>query len=304
MPSAADRTDAASADLRLPEVFAAGLRSVSFEFFPPRDDEGERQLWTTIRQLEPLAPTFVSVTYGAGGSTRDRTVRITRRIAAETTLRPVGHLTCVGHTVEELRTVIGRYADAGVRDLLVLRGDPEGGPGSDWRPTPGGLDNAVRLVELVKSLGDFSVGVAAFPDKHPEAVDLAADADFLVAKARAGADYAITQLFFRAEDYLALVDRVRRRGCDIPIVPGIMPVTNLSQVQRFAELSGTAVPTEVVERLEPYAGDPPALRAAGVELATRLCDRLLDEGAPGLHYYTLNRSTATREIHAALGAAV
>ncbi len=290
--------------LRLRQVFASGRRSFSFEFFPPKDDAGERTLWTTIRRLEPLAPTFVSVTYGAGGSTRDRTVRITDRIAAETTLRPVAHLTCVGHDVDELRAVVGQYADAGVRAVLALRGDPRGGLGSPWEPHPGGLDRAVDLVRLVKSLGDFDIGVAAFPEGHPEAADLDADAQVLAAKADAGADFAVTQLFFRPEDYLGLVDRVRARGCDIPVVPGIMPITNLSQVQRFARLSGSAVPHDVVARLSPYADDPVAVRAAGVELATVLCDRLLAEGAPGLHYYTLNRSTATREIHARLGVPV
>jgi len=294
-------TDPGSAPRRLRTLLRTGQRSFSFEFFPPKDDEGERRLWTAIRELEPLAPTFVSVTYGAGGSTRGRTVRITRGIAAQTTLRPVGHLTCVRQNVDEMRAVVGQYADAGVRDLLVLRGDPPGGPGTPWESHPGGLEHAVELVELVRSLGDFTVGVAAFCEGHPEAVNLDADAQVLAAKARAGAEFAVTQLFFRAGDYFALVDRAAAAGCDIPIVPGIMPVTNLRQVQRFAELSGTAVPPEVTERLAPVGDDPVALRATGVQIATELCAALLDGGAPGLHYYTLNRSTATREIHAALG---
>jgi methylenetetrahydrofolate reductase (NADPH) len=286
---------------RLRDVLGSGERSFSFEFFPPKDDEGERRLWTAIRELEPLAPTFVSVTYGAGGGTRDRTVRITDRIATETTLRPVGHLTCVAQDVDELRTVVGQYANAGVRDILALRGDPPGGLGAPWQPHPGGLEHAAQLVELVRSLGDFTVGVAAFCEGHPEAADLEHDARVLANKARAGAEFAVTQLFFRAEDYFALVDRAAAVGCDIPIVPGIMPVTNLRQVQRFAELSGAALPPAVTVRLEPWRDDPAALRAAGVELATELCQTLLAGGAPGLHYYTLNRSTATREIHAALG---
>jgi methylenetetrahydrofolate reductase (NADPH) len=286
---------------RLREVFASGDLSFSFEFFPPKDDAGERQLWIAMRQLEPLTPTFVSVTYGAGGSTRDRTVRITDRIAAETTLRPVGHLTCVGHSRDELRRVVGQYADAGVRDVLALRGDPPRGLGAPWTPAPNGLDHAVELVELVRSLGDFDVGVAAFPEGHPEAADLDSDARVLADKAQAGADFAVTQLFFRVENYLRLVERVRRLGCELPIVPGIMPITSLKQVQRFAELSGAKIPREVLDELTPLADDPAAVRAAGVALATRLCDGLLAEGAPGLHYYTLNRSTATREIHAQLG---
>jgi methylenetetrahydrofolate reductase (NADPH) len=287
----------------LRDVLCSGQRSFSFEFFPPKDEEGERRLWAAIRELEPLAPTFVSVTYGAGGSTRGRTVRITDRIAAETTLRPVGHLTCVDQAVDELRTVVGQYADAGVRDIMALRGDPPGGPAAPWRAHPEGLEHAVQLVELVRSLGDFTVGVAAFCEGHPEAASLQADARVLADKARAGAEFAVTQLFFRAEDYFRLVDRVAAAGCDIPIVPGIMPVTNLRQVQRFAQLSGAALPTEVTDRLEPLHDDPGALRAAGVQLAVELCDALLSGGAPGLHYYTLNRSTATREIHAALGVA-
>ncbi len=293
-------TDSSPRD-RLRDVLTSGGRSFSFEFFPPKDDAGERRLWTAIRELEPLAPTFVSVTYGAGGSTRDRTVRITAGIAEHTTLRPVGHLTCVGQDVAALRTVIGRYADAGVRDVLALRGDPPEGPGSLWRSHPGGLDRAVQLVELARSLGDFTVGVAAFCQGHPEAGGLEADARILADKQRAGADFAITQLFFRADEYFRLVDRAAAAGCDLPIVPGIMPITNLGQVQRFAELSGSAVPPEVVERLEPVRDDPQALRAEGVQVAVELCAALLDGGAPGLHYYTLNRSTATRQIHAALG---
>ena len=282
------------------ELLRGQDRSFSFETFPPKDDAGERQLWTTIRRLEALHPTFVSVTYGAGGSTRDRTVRITRRIATDTTLRPVAHLTCVGHSRRELRTIVGQYVDAGVRDVLALRGDMPGGPRQSWRRHPEGLDHAVELVELLRSLADFSVGVAAFPEGHPEARDLDADARVLADKARAGADFAITQLFFSADDYLRLVERAARYGCDIPILPGIMPVTSLSQVQRFAELSGSSVPSEVVDRIEPMRDNPAAVRAAGIDIATALCDRLLAQGAPGIHLYTLNRSTATQQIYANL----
>jgi methylenetetrahydrofolate reductase (NADPH) len=282
------------------ELVATGERSFSFEFFPPKDDEGERALWKAIRELEPLHPTFVSVTYGAGGSTRDRTVRVTENIASDTTLTPVGHLTCVSQTREELRTVIGAYAAAGVRNVLALRGDPPGGPGSPWERHPGGLDHAVDLVRLLCQLGDFSVGVAAFPEKHPEAVDLDADARVLVAKAEAGADFAVTQFFFRPDDYFGLVDRVAAHGCEIPIIPGIMPITNLSQIQRFAKLSGSEVPSDLVAYISRYDGDKTAVRNAGIELATRLGDDLLAGGAPGLHFYTLNKSRATREIYANL----
>jgi methylenetetrahydrofolate reductase (NADH) len=278
------------------DLLATGRRSFSFEFFPPRDDEGERVLWQTIRRLEPLQPSFVSVTYGAGGSTRDRTIRVTERIASETTLTPVGHLTCVGHARDELRGIIGRYADAGVRNVLALRGDPPGGPGSAWTPTPGGLTYASELVALVKGLGDFSVGVAAFPEGHREAGSLEADASVMRAKADAGADFAITELFFRPADYLALVERSQAAGSRMPIIPGIMPITNLNQIKRFAELSGREVPAEVVRRFDGVS-EQSDIRRVGIDVATEMCDELLRQGAPGLHFYTLNRSTATRQIY-------
>jgi methylenetetrahydrofolate reductase (NADPH) len=272
----------------------------SFEFFPPKTDAGEHALWQALRELEPLRPGFVSVTYGAGGSTRDRTVRVTRRIAEETTLTPMAHLTCVGSSRDDVVATLREYADAGIHSILALRGDPPGGPGQPFSVHPDGLRYAAELVELVRSVGSFEVGVAAFPEGHPEAVDLDRDADVLVAKARAGADFAITQFFFHAEDYLRLVERVRRRGCDLPIVPGIMPVTNVSQIERFAALSGADFPPALAERLNAVADDPEAVRAIGVEVAIDLARRLLAEGAPGLHFYTLNRSTATREVYAAL----
>lgn len=285
------------------ERLAAGEQSYSFEFFPPKTDQGELTLWRTLRELEALSPTFVSVTYGAGGSTRDRTVRITGRIAAETTLTPVGHLTCVGQSRAELRSVIGAYAGAGVRNVLALRGDPEGGPNQPWVPHPDGLNHAEELVTTVCSLGDFCVGVAAFPEGHPEAESLDSDARYLVRKQEAGAEFAVTQFFFDADDYFRLRERAERWGCRIPIIPGIMPVTNVRQIQRFAQLSGAEFPTDLAERLLAVEDDPAAVRAIGVEVATELSDRLLAGGAPGLHFYTLNRSTATREIYANLNLA-
>jgi methylenetetrahydrofolate reductase (NADPH) len=280
-----------------------GGRSFSFEFFPPKTDEGERQLWQAIRELEGLRPTFVSVTYGAGGSNRDRTVRITRRIAEETTLLPVGHLTCVGNSVAELRSVIGAYADAGVRNVLALRGDPPGGPGSPWEQHPEGLAHADELVRLLRSLGDFSVGVAAFPEKHPESATLDDDARVLLAKQEAGAEFAVTQMFFEASHYFEMVERARALGVTIPVLPGIMPLTNVGQLERFAILSGTAFPSALEARFRAVADDADAVHALGVEAATELCQELLDGGAPGLHWFTLNRSTSAREIYTGLGAA-
>jgi methylenetetrahydrofolate reductase (NADPH) len=282
------------------ELVAAGEHSFSFEFFPPKDEDGERQLWKAIRELEPLRPTFVSVTYGAGGSTRDRTVRVTEKIASDTSLTPMAHLTCVGHSRDTLRSVIGSYADAGVRNVLALRGDPPEGPTAPYAPHPEGLNYALELVEMTKSLGDFCVGVAAFPEGHPSAADLDEDARVLAEKARAGADFAITQLFFRPDDYFRLVDRVAAYGSQIPIIPGIMPITNLAQIKRMAELSGAELPPHIVDRVGKHADDPAAVRAEGIAIATEMCDALLAGGAPGLHFYTLNRSKATREIYAGL----
>ena len=286
------------------DLIDAGEKSFSFEFFPPKDEAGERQLWKALRELESLHPTFVSVTYGAGGSTRDRTVRVTHQIAADTSMTPLAHLTCVGHSRDELRSVIGSYADAGIRNILALRGDPAEGPTAPYVMHPEGLRYAVELVEMVKSLGDFCVGVAAFPDAHPSAESLEADARVLAEKAKAGAEFAITQLFFRADDYFRLVDRVSALGVDIPIIPGIMPITNLAQIRRMTELSGAELPDEVVSRVARHGDDAAAVRSEGIAIATELCDTLLAGGAPGLHFYTLNRSKATREIYANLRAPV
>ncbi len=269
---------------------------VSFEFFPPKDDAGEEVLWRTIAALEPLRPAFVSVTYGAGGTSQDRTVRVTSRIAEESRIRAVGHLTLVGQSRSEIEAVLKQYAASGIRHVLALRGDPKGGPRAPWETHPEGMDHAVELVELARDLGDFTVGVAAFPEGHTDAGGLEPDADVLVAKHRAGAEFAITQLFFRAQDYVDLVERVRSRGSDLPIVPGIMPILNFSQVARMAELSGAEIPREVLDVVEPVQDDPAAVRARGIELATQLCRDLLAQGAPGLHFITLNRSKATREI--------
>ncbi len=289
------------ADGSLGQILSSGSRSFSFELFPPKTADGERQMWQTIREIEALRPTFVSVTYGAGGSTRDRTVQITEQIAADTTLTPVGHLTCVGSSRDELRDVIGQYAAGGVNTMLALRGDPPNGLDAAWEPHPQGLQRAVELVELISSMGSFSVGVAAFPEGHPESTDLDQDARVLALKQDAGAEFAITQLFFRVEDYERLIEAAGRHGTTMPIVPGIMPVTNVSQIQRFAALSGAAFPADLAAEFGAVADDPEAVVRLGVEVAARLSQQLLERGAPGLHFYTLNRSRSTIEVYQALG---
>jgi methylenetetrahydrofolate reductase (NADH) len=281
-------------------LLAQGERSFSFEFFPPKDAAGEEILWRSISELEPLQPTFVSVTYGAGGSTRDRTIEITGRIAKETSMTPMAHLTCVGHTEAELHDILDALAAAGVQNVLALRGDPVGGPGTPWTATDGGLNYACELVELVRRRNEFAVGVAVFPEGHRDAPDLEHDVRVMRAKYDAGAEFAITEMVLRASDYFGLVERSRSAGVDIPIVPGIMPILNLSSMRKMVELSGREMPEEVLRRIEPLADDPAAVRAEGIRIATELCDDLLAGGAPGLHFYTLNRSKATREIYQSL----
>jgi methylenetetrahydrofolate reductase (NADPH) len=282
------------------DALANGRPTFSFEFFPPKSPEDESRLWQTIRQLEPLHPSFVSVTYGAGGSTRDHTIEITENIASDTTLLPVAHLTAVNHSVAELRAIIGRLADAGITNMIALRGDPPGNPNGEWTTHPEGLSYAYELVELLRAHGDFCVGVAAFPYKHPQSATVEDDTARLIEKCRAGADYAITQMFFDADDYLRLRDRVVAAGCDVPILAGLMPVTTMRTIERSEQLSGAPFPPALAAKFEAVADDPKAVRALGIDEGSKLAQRLLDEGVPGLHFITFNFSKATREVWANL----
>jgi methylenetetrahydrofolate reductase (NADPH) len=279
---------------------AADRPTFSVEFFPPKDDVGEAELWRAVRRLEPLDPSFVSVTYGAGGSSRDRTVRTTARIATDTTLVPMAHLTAVSHSVAELRHVLGHYAAAGISNVLVIRGDPPGDPLGEWTKHPEGVEYADELVRLVKRSGSFCVGVAAFPYGHPRSADLDSDFERLLAKMRAGADFAVTQLFWEPEGFLRLRDRLEAAGCDAPLLPGIMPLLSAKTLRRGPELSGAPLPPGLAERMEPYT-DPKDFRSAGLDVTHELCERLLAEGVRNLHFYTLNRSLATTELVTRLG---
>lgn len=284
-------------EMRMTNQWSSGRPTFSFEFFPPKDAEGEAKLWSAIESLESIAPDFISVTYGAGGSTRDRTIRITSEIINHSKIPTVAHLTCVGSTREELIDILGKYREAGIENILALRGDPVGGPRAPWETTPGGFDHADQLVSLAAEVGGFSIGVAAFPDGHPASDgDFEKDIDVLIEKERRGATFATTQFFFEAEKWSALVDALAARGTNLPIIPGILPVTNVKQLNRMAELSGVPIPTKIAEAFGKVDSNPEDVHKLGVDIATDLSQKLLDAGAPGIHFYTMNTSTATREI--------
>ncbi|CAB4531846.1 unannotated protein [freshwater metagenome] len=279
---------------RISDLIAAG-RTYSFEFFPPQTQAAQMSLGRAIAELSPLAPSFVSVTYGAGGSTRERTREVVTWVRKETDITPMAHLTCQGHRRSEIKEILDNYADAGVENILALGGDVP----LDGEVQPSDYTFASDLLDDVLADGRFSVGVAAHPELHPRSPDRATDRRYLAAKL-GSSDFAITQFFFEVDVYVRMVDELRALGVDKPVLPGIMPVTNKSQILRMAAMSGAAFPEWLAQRLEAFE-DPEDIRRVGVEAATELGQALLDAGAPGLHFYTLNRSTATREIYANLG---
>jgi methylenetetrahydrofolate reductase (NADPH) len=274
----------------------------SFEFFPPKTEEGQQTLESTLAILKDDAPDYVSMTYGAGGSTRNATVDLTRWIKHDLGIEAMAHLSCVGEPKERLEEILDQIEEAGVENVLALRGDPPRGE-TRWEPHPGGLNYSVELIGLIHERSDLCVGAACFPEIHPDAPDRESDLGYARAKQDAGAGFLITQLFFDNDLYFDFVEEARAAGISVPIIPGIMPITNLSQIKRFTEMCGASIPENLDRELNGRADDPEAVAELGVAYATLQCSDLLARGAPGIHFYTLNRSPSTRAILAALRAA-
>jgi methylenetetrahydrofolate reductase (NADPH) len=288
--------------MRIDRILGNRRPVFSFEFFPPRTDEGQRTLEGTLEILKEDTPDYVSVTYGAGGTTRERTVEITKWIKQNLGIEAMAHLSLVGEAEDRLVEILEEIRAAGIENVLALRGDPPRGE-TEWTPHPGGLRYSVELIRLVKERFDFSIGAACFPEVHPEAADRETDLRYACDKVEAGAGFLITQLFFDNEIYFDFVEQARDAGITVPIIPGIMPVTNLSQIKTITGMCGATIPSELERELEGRADDPEAVAELGVAYATLQCSDLLARGAPGIHFYTLNRSPATRAILAALRAA-
>jgi len=286
--------------VRIDDIIATSQTPIfSFEFFPPKSEEGERTLRQALNDLVPLEPSFVSITYGAGGSTRSKTVELTRWMKQDLRLEAMSHLTCTGATVDDLRTILDEIAAAGIDNVLALRGDPPRGT-SEWKPAVGSLRHSTDLIALIRDHYNFCIGAACFPEVHPDSPDLEHDLYYLRMKQEAGADFFITQLFFDNRTYFDFVAAARRAGIERPIIPGIIPITNSSQIKRIAELGDIKLPGPLVDQLEDRADDPDAVSHFGIAHATLQCADLLAGGAPGIHFYTLNRSMATRAITSAL----
>jgi methylenetetrahydrofolate reductase (NADPH) len=286
--------------MRIDRILATGAGPVfSFEFFPPKTEQGERNLYGTLAELRQLDPAFVSVTYGAGGSTRSKTIEIVKRIREEYGLEAMAHFTCVGATVPQLRDTLDEMATAGIDNVLALRGDPPAGQ-EQWTKTEGGLEYSSELVALIKADYPFAIGAACFPETHIHAVSATADLAYLGKKVKAGVDFLITQLFFENALYFDFLERARDAGIEVPIIPGIMPITRVGQVERMAKMCGASIPDGLRRELQARAEDPEAVLDFGVAYATLQCAELLAAGAPGIHFYTLNRSPATRAILSAL----
>jgi methylenetetrahydrofolate reductase (NADPH) len=288
--------------MRVAEILKQRRPVFSFEFFPPKTDEGQRTLEGTLEVLRDDSPDYVSMTYGAGGTTRNSTVELTRWIKHDLGIEAMAHLSCVGEPSGRLVEILTEIEAAGVENVLALRGDPPRGE-TEWRPHPGGLSYSVELIRLIRERFDFCIGAACFPEIHPDAPDRASDLGYARAKQEAGVDFLITQLFFENELYFDFVDEARAAGITVPIIPGIMPITNYGQIKRFTDLCGASIPDELERELNGRADDPEAVAELGVAYATLQCSDLLARGAPGIHFYTLNRSPATRAILAALRAA-
>jgi len=287
--------------MKVASMFGRGAPVVSFEFFPPKSAEGIDALYHAVETLRACRPSFVSMTYGAGGGTRERTLDLVERAQRELGITTVAHLTCVGSSRQEIGEVLARLAGAGIENLLALRGDPPAGE-AGFRAAPGGFSYAAELVSFIReSRHDFCVGAACYPEGHLETHDIEADLRHLVTKVAAGVDFLVTQLFFDNEDYKAFVRRARAAGIQVPILPGLMPVTNVGQTERFTKMCGARIPQELYRRLRIVADDPSAVVATGVQWTVDQGRLLLRDGAPGLHFYTLNRSSATLAVHAALG---
>jgi methylenetetrahydrofolate reductase (NADPH) len=285
--------------MRIDEILRADGPVFSFEFFPPKTAEGEENLYAALADLRPLEPAFVSVTYGAGGSTRSKTIEIVKRLRDEWGLEAMAHFTCVGATVPELRATLDEMREAGIDNVLALRGDPPAGE-SEWTKTEGGLEYSRELVEMISSDYPFAIGAACFPETHIHATSPEDDLRYLGEKVQAGVDFLITQVFFENSFYFDFVARARAAGIGLPIIPGIMPITRVGQVERMAEMCGSAIPPELRRELHAREDDAEAVRDFGVAYATLQCSELLAAGAPGVHFYTLNRSPATRAILSAL----